>query len=145
MATLTLWGHFAQHLTYFRVPREIDLARTFILDDLEAPYIDSMTVLLAENRRIATIHDVPLFANRDSLFSRFWNAFNRRMHHAREADVRVNDLILAPFDSYETPLTETDRLRELYPQTPAWLTEALFPHGVHIPLPPSCTTTMTAW
>ena len=132
-----LWREYTRHNTFYRVPNTIPLARTFVRSNLEAYYIDHMARVMEELPRIENIHDVPLFNLRDSMLSRWWNAFYTRAGHVAEADLRHEQGIFAPHDSLEIPLTDVFRLRSLYPGARAWHHLRHFPVGVYTPLPPS--------
>ena len=130
------WKKFTHRATFFLIPDEISCGRTFARDHLEAYYVDHMARAIKNPRKIAGIHDVPLFNLADPVVGRRWNDFSGFGHRVHEADLRVTEGVMVPHDSHDICLSRVDRLRETFIPTPWWCTERYFPNAVGCPIPP---------
>lgn len=104
------WGDFPEAHKWFHIPRNIETARMFVRDELEAYYIDAMNPFMhlaaASKWKIDfQVVDIPFVAQKNSLLGRWWNRIQLAGTFQREAMFWNSHRLLVPSDSLETAMT----------------------------------------
>lgn len=146
------WGKFSEAHFWFRIPKSIPTARTFLHDVIDVYSIDTMHRFLKMEVTVnwdmnLEITNEPFIAQGDTLLGRCWNRFQLARNFQKESRFWDNHRAMAPSNTLYMDLIReyAPCLCAVYPPTLPWYAFFIFRPASILQLLLLCFTIIIGW